>query len=461
VLPAVATHWDIEHNGTEYVFHLREGVRWSDGTPVTASDFEYAWKRNLDPASASPVAHLLYPLRNARAVREGEIDEPDEVGVTALNDLTLEVRLESPTAYLPYLLAHTVAYPLPRWAVERYGQAWTEPESFVSNGAYKVSEWEKGKQLVLSRNPRYHGRFPGNVERVECHIFKEYRQALEAYAADSVDKVHMFNADPDIVAQARATFGDELIFIPWPVTFYLILRADKPPFDDVQVRRAFAHAVDREALTKEIFQDQRLPATGGFVPLGMPGHSPGLGLTYDPERARDLLAQAGFPDGQDFPAVTWLYSGGSTDERVIAFLRRSWRQNLGLDLESQSLEWAPFVEQLMRDSAHLTLMGWSADYPDPDNMLRVTFHSKTGITSPRWHNARFDALVTEAQHITDHAKRMELYREADRILVAEEAVIMPLTYGQGRVLLKPRVTYPGPLSVPIYLNHFVVERRDD
>jgi oligopeptide transport system substrate-binding protein len=459
VLPAVAERWDVAHGGTKYVFYLREGVRWNDGTAVTAADFEYAWKRNLDPSSGSRVAHLLYALRNARAFGEGEIDDPDEVGAIALDDLTLEVHLEAPTAYLPYLLAHTVAYPLPRWAVERYGQAWTEAGNLVSNGAYQLVEGEKGAQLMLTRNPFFHGRFPGNVERVECSVFTEFGPALEAYAADLVDTVSMFNADPHTVARARAAFGHELVFIPQPVTLYLIFRADRPPFDDVRVRGAFVHAIDRESLTTEAFQDQRLPGTGGFVPPGMPGHSPGLGLAYDPERSRRLLAQAGYPGGQGFPQVTWLHLTGSRGERVISFLRSSWRQNLRLDLEPQNLEWGAFVERLMSDSADLTMMGWSADYPDPDYMLRVPFHSKQGVTSPRWHNARFDNLVEEAERVTDHARRMELYQEADRILVVEEAVIMPLTYGQGRVLVKPWVTCPGSFLAPLCLNNLVVERR--
>jgi len=460
VLPAVAARWEVADGGTRYVFHLREGLHWNDGTPLTAVDFEYAWKRNLDPAIRSPVAHLLYVIKNARAFGEGEINDREKVGVIALGDLTLEVRLEEPTAYLPHLLAHAIAYPLPRWALEGHGQVWTEPENLVSNGAYQLAEWQRGERLVLGRNPFYHGRFPGNAERVECLVFTEFGPVLEAYAADATDAVSMINADAGTIARAREAHGLEVVFIPQPSTYHLVFCADRPPFDDVRVRRAFVHAVDREALATEAWQGQYLPGTGGFVPPAMPGHSAGIGLVYDPERARGLLVQAGYPGAQGFPRVTLLHAGGSAGEPPAGpFLRNAWRKNLGLSLDAQSVEWEAFIERRDRDPAHLALWGWSADYPDPDNMLRVLFHSTEGFNTPHWHSARFDGLVEEAVRVADQTRRMELYHEADRILVAEEAVIMPLGYARGRILVKPWVTIPRVPPALMHLKDIVLQRE--
>jgi oligopeptide transport system substrate-binding protein len=460
VLPAVAARWDVADGGRRYVFRLREGLCWNDGTPLTAADFEYAWKRNLALASRSPVAHLLYVIENARAFGEGEMNDPDKVGVVALDDLTLEIRLEGPTAYLPHLLAHAIAYPLPRWAVEGHGQPWMDPDNLVSNGAYQLVEWRRGEKLVLGKNPFYHGRFPGNAERVECPVVTDFGPVLEAYASDAVDAVSMITADPGTIARAQVAHGRELVFIPQPSTYHLVFRTDRPPFDDMRVRKAFIHAVDRKALAREACQGQYLPATGGFVPPGMPGHSTGIGLAYDPERARGLLARAGHPGGRGFPQVTWVYSSGSPAEPpAVPFLRRAWRINLGLNLEAQSLEWGVFLERRDRDPAHLTVSGWLADYPDPDALLRVLFHSTEGINPPRWHSARFDALVEEAARVADQARRMELYQEADRILVAEEAVIMPLGYARGRILAKPWVTIPRVPPVLMRLRHIVLQRE--
>ena len=462
VLPAVAARWKVTDRGRRYLFRLREGQRWSDGHPLTAGDFEYAWKRNLRPASQAPVAHLLYVIENARPFGEGEIDDAEKVGVTALDDLTLEVRLEEPTAYLPHLLAHAIAYPLPRWAVEGHEKNWTDPERFVGNGAYRLAERQPGAKLVLSKNPCYQGPFRGNVERVECPspILADFQSALESYAAGNLDAVSLMYADAGTIAQARVAHSRELVFAPQPSILYLTFRSDRPPFGDVRVRQALVHAVDREALVREASEGQYLPATGGFVPPGMPAHSPDIGLVYDPGQARELLAQAGYPRGQGFPGVSWLYFGGSAGEPIVPFLQRAWRENLGLELQAQSVKAGVLFERLERDPASLTLAGWSADYPDPDSLLRVPFHSREGLNVPHWHNAHFDALVEEAAHVADQTKRITLFQEADRILVSEEAVIMPLCYAQGRILVKPWVTMPRVPPALLRFQDIVVQREE-
>jgi oligopeptide transport system substrate-binding protein len=460
VLPAVAARWKVADQGRRYLFRLQEGLRWSDGHPLTAGDFEYAWKRNLSLAPRASVAHLLYVIENARAVGEGEIDDPQKVGVIALDDLTLEVRLEQPTAYLPHLLAHAVAYPLPRWVVKGHEGDWSDPESFVGNGAYRLVEWQRGAKLVLGKNRFYQGPFPGNIERVECPILADYQSALGRYAASALDAVAMINAGPGAIARARVAHGRELVLTPQPSTLYLAFRADRSPFDDVRVRRAFVHAVDRGALVREASEGQYLPANGGFLPPGMPAHSAGIGLAYDAERARDLLAQAGYPGGHGFPTVSWLHSGGSAGEPIVPFLQRAWREKLGLELQAQSTEWGAFMERRDHDPSHLALAGWTADYPDPDSLLRVLFHSREGVNPIRWHNARFDALVEEAARIADPSRRMALYQEADRILVSEEAAIMPLCYAQGRILIKPWVTMPRVPPALLRLQEVILQREE-
>jgi oligopeptide transport system substrate-binding protein len=458
VLPATATHWEVADGGSKYIFTLRQGAGWSDGTPLTAAQFEYAWKRNLDPATKAPAAHLLYDIRNARAYSEGEINDPELIGVKALDDYTLEIRLEGPTAYLPYLLADPLTFPLPNWAIQAHGEAWATPGNMVTNGPYTLLEWQRGEQLVLERNPHYGGRFPGNAHRVECRIFTDHKPALEAYAADDIDVSDMASGEAGVMAQIRSVHGEELIFTPRLNTNYLIFGADLEPFDDVRVRKAFAHAVDQEALIRELMQEQYLAATGGVVPPGMPGHSPDIGLAYDPEAARHLLARAGYPGGEDFPCVAFLHTHGLGDESFIPFLQRAWSQNLGVDVEVTTLAWEPFLSRLEIQPPDLMLGGWIADYPDPDNFLRVVFHSREGLNESRWQDTRFDALVEEAARLTDKRRRLDLYQEADRILVAEQAVILPLSYGRGAILVKPWVSHYSKTSAYTdHLKELVVE----
>jgi len=459
ILPAVAARWEVNEEGTKYVFHIKEDLHWNDGTQLTAADFEYSWKRNLDLTEESPAASLLYAIKNAQAFKEGELNDPRQVGVHALNDFTLEVCLEDPTPYFLYLLAHTALYPLPRWALERYGSEWAQYQNLVTNGPYELAEWKPGERLTLAKNPLYHEEFSGNVQKVECLIFESFdEQTLDVYDANNLDTVSLLNADPTALAQAMNAHPDEFVKIPRPSNLYLSFRTDIPPFDDVRLRRAFVHAVDRDELEAKAYQGSHMAATGGFVPPGMAGHSAGIGLVYDPDLARRLLSEAGYPNGKGFPEIAWLHPTASKDERIIPFLRSSWRENLGLELESQSPEWGEFYQRFTSDPAHLTILGWSADYPDPDVMLRVTFHSEEGINIPRWHNSRFDTLVETAKRITDQGNRMELYREADRILVAEEAVIMPLGYANGWMLVKPWVSLPRTLSVQMPFNRFIVDR---
>jgi len=458
VLPAVAARWEILDEGTRYIFHLRKGLKWSDGKVLTAADFEFAWKRNLDKVNEIPYAQELYVIKNARAFGEGKSDNPDDVGVRVLDDETLEIILETPSAYLPYLLTQPITYPLPRWAIERYGSGWTEPRNIITNGAYQLAEWEHARRIILIRNPYYRGPFVGNVEQVECIIFPDVESALEAYANTSVDLVSMFNADPDSTVRAHKLFDDELVSIPYPTVLYLSFRADKTPFNDVRVRKAFIHAVDREALSKNAFFGQRMPALGGFVPPGMPAYSPDIGLPFDPELARQLLAQAGFPGGRGFPEVSWLHGRSSKTQLVIDFMQTAWMEILGLELHPQGMdEWGAFLEKATTDPANLTMIGWGADYPDPECMLTSTFHSKEGENIPRWWNERFDALVEEAGRITDQTKRIKLYQEADRILVAEEAVVMPISYREGRLLVKPYVILPGTLSIQLPLKNVILK----
>jgi oligopeptide transport system substrate-binding protein len=438
---------------------------WSDGNPLTALDFEFAWRRNLRLDPPAQLTHLLYVIENARAFGERQIDDPQQVGVRALDDHTLEVRLEEPIAYLPQLLAHPVAYPLPRQAGQDGQGSWADPEQIVGNGAYQLAEWRRGERLVLTRNPFYHGRFPGNVERVECPVIRDLGSVLDRYAAGALDAVSMINADPGAITRARAAYGRELVFTPQASTFYMTFGTDRSPFDDVRVRQALVHAVDRDALVREASEGQYLPANGGFIPPGMPAHSPGIGLVYDVDRGRELLAQAGYPGGQGFPSVSWLYllySGGSAGEPVVPFMQRAWRENLGLELQAQGMYWAELQARRKLDPPHLSLIGWSADVPDPDGFLRATYHSREGINAAcsGWRNARFDALVEEAACVADPARRMTLYQAADRILVCEETAIMPLCYAQGRILIKPWVTIPPVPSALLNLKEIVLEREE-
>jgi oligopeptide transport system substrate-binding protein len=256
------------------------------------------------------------------------------------------------------------------------------------------------------------------------------------YENDSLDILGLGTLPPTEIDRARQRHAGEYVPVPELITRYVGFDVRRPPFDDRRVRRAFVLATDRETLADMVMRGYHFPATGGFIPPGMPGHSPGIGLPYDPERARQLLAEAGYPGGRGFPVVDALTGRGHIP--LMEYLQPQWEENLGVEIPWEPMEWATFDDRMRRKPPHIFITGWAADYPDPDDFLRMChFRLFTG-----WRNDAYDRLVDEARRITEQRKRMKLYGQADRILV-EEAPIILLIYARRHLLVKSWVTkYP-------------------
>jgi oligopeptide transport system substrate-binding protein len=438
VLPDVGRSWEVSEGGRRYVFHLRDDIRWSDETPVTAGDFEYAWKRLLDPATSSPSASLLYDVKGAKAFHQGEASDEDQVGVRALDEVTLAVELQGPTSYFLHVLACVPTYPMPRHAVEAHGEAWTKAGNIVTSGPFRLEAWNQGESMVLVRNPEYHGRFTGNLERVEIPLLADRSTPLEAYKADSLDVLYVRYLSEAEAARALQQYAGEWVSVPRLWTSALGFDVSRPPFDDVRVRRAFVFATDREALCQGRRPAHSSPAMGGFVPPGMPGHSPGIGLPYDPERARQLLAEAGYPHGGGFPPIAAVQPFLTCYEPILEQLQGQWLANLGVDVTFERVESEVYWDRLASARPQVFPSAWAADYADPDDFLRgATFRQET-----RWQHEVYDRLVEEARRAMDQRERMELYAQADRILV-EEAPILLLFHEGEDLLVKPWVRrYP-------------------
>jgi ABC-type oligopeptide transport system substrate-binding subunit/DNA-binding SARP family transcriptional activator len=434
VIPDLARSWEVLEGGRKYVFHLRDDVRWSDGIPVTAGDVEYAWKRTLDPSSGSPNASLLYDVAGAKAFHRGE-----EVGVRAADRVTLVVELEEPTGYFLQLLGHHVTFPVPRHVVEAHGGSWTELGNLVTNGPFRLESWQPGDSMTLVHNPDYHGQFTGNTQRVELTLLplKKWPAILDMYEADELDVLlRLWYLPPTAMDRVRRQYAGEYVLAGALHTGYVGFDTRRPPFDDPRVRRAFVLAVDRETLADVIVQHDWFPATGGFVPPGMPGHSPGIALPYDPEGARRLLAEAGYPGGRGFPVVNARTFHGV--EAIVEYMQMQWWENLGVEIPCEAVRFDESADELHVKTPPLSITAWQADYPDPDNFLRVGLQSAgTG-----WRCEAYDELVEEARRVMDQGERMKLYGQAERILV-EEAPIMPFVHARWGLLVKPWVRrYP-------------------
>ena len=450
VVPDVAQTWEVSEGGRKYVFHLRGDARWSDGTPVTAEDFAYAWRRVLNPATGSPVAGMLYDIKGARDFHQGKVSDPGYVGVQALDDHTLVVELEEPTSYFLQLLAYPATGPVPRHVVERYGEAWTAVDNIVTNGPFILKSWQSGQSMVFVRNPEWGGRFTGNVQQIDLLPLKG-TAASKMYEDGTLDVFDLRLLPPLEMDRARQQHAGEYLSPPCLATIFVAFDMNRPPFDDVRVRQAFVLATDRQILGDVTWRGYVFPATGGFIPPGMPGHSVGIGLPYDPKQARRLMAEAGYPDGRGFSIAEALTP--HEREPLSKHLGAQWQENLGVKIKWQQMEYGAFVERVCRELPSISLVRWVADYPDPDNFLRVGL----GMWLHGWGNETYAKFVGEASRSMVQEERMDLYKRADKILV-EEAAVMPLNYVRQHLLIKPWVKkYPTSATMGWFWKDVIIE----
>jgi len=429
VVPDVARSWELLEDGKKYIFYLREDVQWTDGQPVTAHDFAYAWKRVLDPTVHSDVATELYDIKGARTYHQGEVSDPDLVRVEALDPYTLAVELEGPRVYFPHLAALNSTLPVPRHHVELHGDAWAKPENLVTNGPFQLVASQEDEPMTLIRNPTYHGRWTGNVERVELCMIADRDQLLSDYRTDRLDMLNLFMVPHRYWATALQQFAADYFSLPSLMTHFVALDSRRPPFDDRRVRRALALAFDPELHTDLMGFNLNSPTTGGFLPPKMPGHSEDIALPFDVEKAQQTLAAAGYPGGQGLPVFETPVAEEYAPPLKAVF--DQWLNNLGIVAGVRVVAHEIWYAREHDRPPHIDVNSLIANYPDPNDFLQV------GATYLKlWKNDRFEGLVREAQRTIDHESRMRMYRQADRILI-EEAAIIPMSYSNVPVLIKP------------------------
>lgn len=428
--PAIAERWEVSSDGMTYLFHLRSGVAWTDGRPVTAHDFVYSWRRLLNPKTAAEYAYFLYDVVNAYDYNTGKITDPSLVGVKALDDKTLAVRLRKPLVYFPSLTTFMVTFPQRQDIVETHGDRWTEPEHLVTNGPFRLTEWQHEYKLILEANPGYwDGRPP--LDGIEMFIVNELTTALTLYETGDLE---MVNLPPE----AMATYAGTAEHHRHPLLrgYYYGFNVKTPPFHDVRVRRAFAMAIDREEIVR-ILRGGEIPAIS-WIPPGMFAYNASLGLGFDPVKARRLLSEAGYPNGRGFQPVTAVFNTGPINTLIAENLQSQWKRSLNVEVNLDNMEWKVYLERLNTNPPALFRLGWGADYPDPDNFM-VLFTTDSGNNRTGWGNHRYDALISQAAAEPDPDRRFELYNEAQQILVEQDVPIIPLFIAVQNTLIKPYV----------------------
>ena len=438
VVPSVARSWDVLEEGRKYRFHIRDNVQWSDGKPVTARDFEFAWKRALDPASNSIAGKYLFDIRGAAGFSRSE-GSADDVRVQATDDHTLVVELENATGYFLQLLQVAAFFPVPQHIVEEHGKDWADPENVVTNGPFRVDSWDSDR-AILARNNAYHGRFEGNVGKIEIvFVGAEEGRLYKLYEEDQIDVQLLFTLSPEEQDRSRQSYASEYLTAPALAVGYVAFDVSRPPFDDVRVRRAFAQSIDLESLSEITMRGFSSPATGSMVPPGLPGYAADSALSFDPAASKLLLEEAGYSIDKDFPEIECWCAAGYPAELASSQLESQWREHLGVRAKWTPMEWTNYLERLQQELPNVWLMGWSADYPDPDSFLRLAAqHSIDRV----WKDNEYIDLVERARRSLDHAERMQLYLRAQQLLI-DEVPVFPLQYFRNHLLLKPWITeYP-------------------
>lgn len=431
--PVIAKSWEMLDGGKKLVFHLRDDVLWSDGKKVRAQDFEYSWKRLLNPKTASEYAYILFDIVNAEAYNRGKA-EGSAVAVRARDDVTLEVELNHPASYFLAITTFEVTFPQRQDVIEKFESRWTEPANIVTNGAFTLTSWKHENEIELSANPKYFRGKPA-IERVTMAMVNEKTTALAMYEQGNLD----FIENHSIPALEKKKLESKPGFkrVPQLRGYYYGFITDRKPFDDVRVRKAFSLAIDRN-IFPTILHGGEIPATS-WIPPGMLAHNKEIGLGFNIEEAKKLLREAGYPDGKGFPPVVLAYNTDEDHKLVAEAAQSMWQKNLGVVVKLENQEWKVYLKKLQNDPPNIFRLGWGADYPDPDNFMKL-FTANSGNNHTRWKSPKFDQLLEQAARELDNAKRAKLYDEAQKLLIESDAVIMPFFWTAESTVLNPKFT---------------------
>jgi len=437
-IPGVATSWIVSDDGLQYIFTLRPEARWSNGDPVTANDFAYAWQRILSPALGGPYAYLLHCLKNATAYNEGTLQDFSEVGVTAVDDHTLKVSLENPTPYFLSMQIHFAWFPVHRATIEAHGTmtdrttGWTRTENFVSNGAYALEEWRPDEVLKTKPNPFYWA--PDSIKNDGIYFYPISDEQTEERSYRSGKLQMTYTVPMHRVQHYRDTEPDSLQIHPYLGTYFYRFNITRPPFDDPRVRLAFGLAIDRAKLATDVLQSGEAPA-GHFTPPNTSGYSAEARVAFDVERARALLAEAGYPGGVGLRPVELLYNSAGAEKTIAEAVQNMWKANLGVDVRLLNQDYKVYLATMDNLDYDIARSIWIGDVVDPVNFLEL-FLSEGGNNRTGWASEAYDTAIRGAYAEPNTEKRNDLLQQAERELL-EAAPITPVYFYTQKYLQSP------------------------
>ena len=460
--PGCAERWEVSEDGMTWTFHLRKGLKWSDGKPLTAEDFRYGLLRLLDARNASPNAYMAYFLKNGEAFFNGKAGSED-VGIDVPDDATLRLRLENPAPLMLDCLSFYAFAPARADVVEQDPRGWaTKPESLVCNGPFVLSEWKHNSELTLTKNPNYWDADNVKIDKVRMVMITDSNTALAAFKAGKVDLLDRIppQMTPQLIQSGEAKVAPAL------GTAFCVFNVARAPFDDPRVRKAFTLAIDRRTMVEKVTLGGQKPAVA-FIPYGIPGAGSDRdfraeGGTFlperaDPEAAKKLLAEAGYPDGKGFPKVAYKYNLSSTNKAIAEALQAMWKQNLGVEVELANEEWKVFLNTREQGDFQIARHAYVTIFFDAGSLLEgwVTGSPKNVA---RYSDPEYDALIRDSLKQMDRSKRMEDMHRAEAILMRDLSVL-PLYFYSTPYMQSARVKgiYISPRSWVLFRGAEVAE----
>lgn len=434
IVPGIAHDWDISNDQLTYTFHLRD-AKWSNGDPVTAMDFEYAWKRALQPVTASNYAYILYYVKNAQAYNGGKITDAAQVGVKALDNKTLQVTLEQPTPYFYKLVSFITYLPLNQKALSHNPNWAADPSKMITNGPFTIHAWKHNDSLILRKNPNYYNADKTKLDEVNFTMIAE---------ASTMDA--MFNSgDLDWEGAPTATIPTDLLDFykrekslhvkGQAVTSYYQFNVTRKPFTNRNIRMAFSIVIDRSLIVEKVANGGQIPAYG-MVPPGIAGTFDTFRTEYPDKslfqenvaQAKQLLSKGMEEEGiSALPEITLLYSSGQDNKKYAEAISDMWRKNLGVQVNLANQDLKVLLDSMMNLNYQIAQISWGADYDDPNSFLDL-FTSSNGNNSTGFKNAAYDKWISDASKETDAKKRNDLFARAEQVLIKDNMVVMPVYY---------------------------------
>ena len=442
--PGAATSVVPDATFTVWTAHLQPTGKWSDGHPLTAEDFAFAYQRILSPDLGAKYASMLYFLKGAEAFNLGKTTDFSSVGVRVIDPLTLELTLRGPTPFFPELLKHYTWYPVPKHKILQYGKIaqignpWSKPANLVSNGPFKLKSFRRNDHIEVEKNPSYWDAAHVTLHGVRflpiSNIFTEARMFRDG-------QLHVtYAAAPEVVDLMEKTDPSTVRQEPYLGTVLYRFNTTRPPLGDVRVRRALSLAIDRDVICKNVFRGHT-PAYAMTPPLG--SYAPPQGVTFDPTAAAKLLAEAGFPGGKGFPRLKILIASKETAATLATAIQAMWKQHLGIELEIENKEWTAYLVATQELNYDIAAGGWIGDYIDPLTFLEM-WTPGNGNNNTGWDSPPFAAKLAESISATDPAARYKLLQAAEEILM-QDSPIIPIAWWGKNYLIHPSVQGWQPL----------------